>query len=447
MGAIASHEKGKKEDDEKKGRSGCFEFWTPSYLWDYVGLLLVIIMLLYYDTFYPLANQDKVWDISDPAVFFPLQDDSVTVEEVLLWCVAPSFVLYMVFFIKNAVANYQLSGSSPSERKFSFAHLDFEDSHAIILVLLGAIGVSNFIFFTFKAAVRRPRPDFAHRCAPKCLENYTWTCVDISEYEDPSHCAGVGSPTCCPAMCDFNDDRLIVRRPVQRCSYIQNGNNIRSMTIQQLCPLLHGRMVLGDESGCMGSPGTGQYDAFSYGEGFNSFPSGHVINIFGVYTFNWLYVAGKLQVYGKGVKQRQYFWGFAVMSAGILAAVYVGVSRVSDNKHYPLDTLVGALIGIVPVFFVYPLYFQSIFDGGRPLRRPKRKLWAVLSHLWCADSYLEKPWPLDTYLPSSQMSDFGEDEEIDENGSAMVREHEYDISRSSEAANGNNQTTKAMAEV
>jgi len=376
-------------------------WWSPTFVYDYVIMAVILAMLAYSDSFFPFDVDVKLFRLSDNTLTRPLFEDQSEISEVLLMSVIPTFFIYCVFFVKKTARNYYRSGPV-GKRKFSFVHVDLEEAHALVLTLIGAVGLANFFFFVIKDAVRRPRPDTISRCAPACFENVTWRCVSIDQYVDESLCP---DPTCCPEQCDYFDPRTIGNE-VANCSFIQNGEDIRSSTLQTLCATLWDRYITPEQANCRGSPGDGGYSPYTIDVAFTSFPSGHALSITGVYTFVWLYLAGKLQVYGPNVNQRQFFWGFASMSFGILMAMWVALSRVSDYKHHPLDALAGMIIGFVPMLFVYPLYWQSPFQGGEPLRRPKRKCRTCLSHIWCDERYLEQPWPKRTYLPRT--NDFSE---------------------------------------
>lgn len=66
----------------------------------------------------------------------------------------------------------------------------------------------------------------------------------------------------------------------------------------------------------------------------NSFPSDHTILFFSFCMSFWLFKKGK--------------W-----SLWILLAILVGISRIWVGVHYPLDVMVGALIGITSAIIIY----------------------------------------------------------------------------------------------
>ncbi|GBG34077.1 Phospholipid phosphatase 2 [Hondaea fermentalgiana] len=355
--------------DDKTGKvTRPFGWWTTSFLYDYVALIVLLYMLVS-----PLVvfnvHTLNVFDMADPEVQRPLYDDQLTVEEILIMCVVPSAFMYAVFFLRRG--------------------MDWlEDAHSIFCTLATALMISNFTYFTLKEAVSRPRPDIVARCAPACLRDVTWTCTSIDNYIDPDLCPDA---SCCPVQCGFVDPRY-APGTILNCT-------ATSEPLWERCGALWGRLITVEQAECQGLQSVGKYSPYTIDQGFTSFPSGHVINISGVFMFNWLYLAGKLQVYGRNVQQRMLLPAFAFMSAFIFAVLYVVETRISNNKHHISDCIAGLLVGMVPMLFVYPMYFQSIFLGGEPLRRPKQSCWNVLGHLCCRDRALQQPWPQEGWLP------------------------------------------------
>ncbi|CAK8992181.1 Probable beta-D-xylosidase 2 (AtBXL2), partial [Durusdinium trenchii] len=370
------------EDDNGKVKR-FLGWWSPSFLFDYLALFALFMCFINDEVVYPFqADDENVFALSDPTIWNPVQDDQVTVEQVALWTVIPTFLMFLVINVGRWV-----------NRK----RIVLEDGHSILLTIMGSALMANFLFFVFKRAFRRPRPDLVSRCAPACLENVTFMMVPKSEYVQPEICT---ASEFCPIQCGFKDGRW-VRDEILECSYMQNGTSVAGMRPAELCAKIWDRMINTEIAECLGPKGTGSYNAFTISEGFKSFPSGHVLNCACVFTFNWLYLAGKLQVYGQGIHLRS-FWYFAYLSMGILVVVYVALSRISDYKHHPIDVLAGVLIGVVPVLFVYPLYFQSVSKGGEPLRRPKQHCSSIWWIPFCWERSLEKPWPHKTFLPLPQ---------------------------------------------
>lgn len=114
----------------------------------------------------------------------------------------------------------------------------------------------------------------------------------------------------------------------------------------------------------------------------------------------WLYLIGKLQVYGHGVQQRTYCYGFVAISFMWVLATYVAVTRLNDQKHFIFDVWLGAFIGFATSFLAYFLYFQDPRIGGEPLRRPDVPVRDILC---CKEASLQQPWPRsNTHLPPAQ---------------------------------------------
>ena len=74
--------------------------------------------------------------------------------------------------------------------------------------------------------------------------------------------------------------------------------------------------------------------------GDDSFPSGHTADSFAAATF----------------MQQRYGWKWG--GPAYLAATFVGYSRVQSDKHYAVDVLAGAAIGIIS-----GLYFTEPYSG------------------------------------------------------------------------------------
>ncbi|WP_057830814.1 phosphatase PAP2 family protein [Colwellia sp. TT2012] len=76
------------------------------------------------------------------------------------------------------------------------------------------------------------------------------------------------------------------------------------------------------------------------GSGDDSFPSGHTADSFAAATFI----------------QQRYGWQWAIPA--YIGATFVGYSRVQSDKHYAIDVLAGAAIGILS-----GLYFTEPYSG------------------------------------------------------------------------------------
>ena len=80
-----------------------------------------------------------------------------------------------------------------------------------------------------------------------------------------------------------------------------------------------------------------------------SFPSGHASFSAQAATFVVLYLQTKFITKNNSdsSSHTSYFSASIISLLAILAAGFVSVSRIMDNKHHPTDALVGSLIGIL----------------------------------------------------------------------------------------------------
>ncbi|OWF43879.1 phospholipid phosphatase 1-like [Mizuhopecten yessoensis] len=77
-----------------------------------------------------------------------------------------------------------------------------------------------------------------------------------------------------------------------------------------------------------------------------SFPSGHASSAVYAFTYIAIYLDIRLR---QQLKWRLYFRMIAptLQSLLVIAALYVCLSRIQDNKHHPTDVLGGAVVGLV----------------------------------------------------------------------------------------------------
>jgi len=88
--------------------------------------------------------------------------------------------------------------------------------------------------------------------------------------------------------------------------------------------------------------------------GSSSFPSGHTTSIFALATL--------LAIYAREKK-----WGIFFL----LVAILTGFSRIYLSQHFPLDILVGSLIGVLSSLFIYcllPVWFFKNKKGTSSLQ-------------------------------------------------------------------------------
>ncbi|TAH29915.1 MAG: phosphatase PAP2 family protein [Cytophagales bacterium] len=80
-----------------------------------------------------------------------------------------------------------------------------------------------------------------------------------------------------------------------------------------------------------------------YKGGKYGFVSSHAANVFAVVLFLYLYIGKLFSIYW-------FFWAFLVS----YSRIYLGV-------HYPLDIIVGAILGIIVSYIVFLLFYSYIF--------------------------------------------------------------------------------------
>lgn len=101
-------------------------------------------------------------------------------------------------------------------------------------------------------------------------------------------------------------------------------------------------------------------------QGRKSFPSGHASFAFMSFGFIAFYLMGKLKVFaseGRGNGSR-----ILICLSPLVVAALVAISRTCDYHHFPLDVLVGSLIGISIAYLCYRQYYPGLGepDCNRP---------------------------------------------------------------------------------
>ncbi|XP_062595483.1 phospholipid phosphatase 3-like [Saccostrea cucullata] len=86
-----------------------------------------------------------------------------------------------------------------------------------------------------------------------------------------------------------------------------------------------------------------------------SFPSGHAASVWYAATFLVIYI--HLRIYRRWKRSRAFCPIIQTLVAA--SALYVGVSRIQDNAHRPIDILAGATVGII--FAIITIYLSSVF--------------------------------------------------------------------------------------
>lgn len=338
-------------------------WWSNTYVMDWAAIVLCAIILIVLDG--PIDwMQEYPINMADIHIQHPLHADTVTMIMVGAIVIIPCVLLAIFFWLKRRDM--------------------FEDMHSFALVVIAPIVFAYVVWVIIGNATGELRPDFLARCAPACMENFTWTCApDPSKYAEGA--CDLSSQKCCPVQCGMHDDRY---PEMLNCSFIQNGEDMSQRTLQNVCSRYWDRPVTEAEADCQGYYGGGSYSQFSIHEGYRAMPSGHTQVLFNCATTWWLYLAGKLQVYGRGVQQRTFCYGYLLISVMFVVATYVAMTRLNDMKHSFLDVFIGAFIGFCTSLLVYPLYYQNPTLGGEPLRRPKN--FTIMDVLRCRK---QDPWP------------------------------------------------------
>ena len=104
-------------------------------------------------------------------------------------------------------------------------------------------------------------------------------------------------------------------------------------------------------------------------EKFLSFPSGHSASAAATSTFLFHRTSDYLrsETFADSGTLTRWGLGYAVPFAiGAAATGLVMYSRIKDQRHWPSDTLVGAIIGYTVMTIFYKVHFD---DDGRPRRR------------------------------------------------------------------------------
>jgi len=96
---------------------------------------------------------------------------------------------------------------------------------------------------------------------------------------------------------------------------------------------------------------------------FKSFPSGHSAYTCVAMACMFYYLAGKLATFNKQGKSKG--WKLVVLYPFIFLTLFVGVSRISDYRHFSSDVISGWLIGFVISTVVYWIYYPSIFHSTK----------------------------------------------------------------------------------
>ena len=126
-------------------------------------------------------------------------------------------------------------------------------------------------------------------------------------------------------------------------------------------------------------------------EGRRSFPSGHTSLCFAGLGFASLFFAGQFRLFNQH-GALLISWATSLFLAPALAAGFVGVSRIVDNRHHWQDVLVGALLGFCTAYASYRIYFGPLMGGTSDSASPNPSRFnAVYSKYHRQDRPTESP--------------------------------------------------------
>ncbi|GBG25135.1 Phospholipid phosphatase 4 [Hondaea fermentalgiana] len=192
---------------------GCLpipQWWSNTYIVDWAGVVLCAIVLL-------IANGPIDWlkhfpiDMSEVHIQQPLHSDRVHMITVGVLVVVPCVVVAIFFWFKRRDM--------------------FEDLHAFALATVAPVVFAYVVWVIIGNAAGKLRPDFLARCAPTCMENFTWTCApDPSLYA--ADACDLSEQKCCPVQCGRQDPRY---PDILECSFLQNGIDLSTSTLQSVC--------------------------------------------------------------------------------------------------------------------------------------------------------------------------------------------------------------------
>jgi len=103
-------------------------------------------------------------------------------------------------------------------------------------------------------------------------------------------------------------------------------------------------------------------------DGRKSFPSLHSSMSTAGLCFLSLYVAGKIYPY---TDKQGYLAKIVATFLPSFLALYIGLSRIKDNQHFPIDVLFGFAIGLIVAYAAYRLHYPSFShpQSGIPFYR------------------------------------------------------------------------------
>jgi len=212
----------------------------------------------------------------------------------------------------------------------------------VILAASMAYLVNGVITDVAKNLYGRPRPDFLSRCftpnEPKFRQNgpkgNEWITLPSRIYE-------------------FSNTDL-QKEAIRR--FGEQGTEKGSVAFPYIEDV--GNFI--DYQNCINSD-----DHFLRRGGRRSFPSGHTSFAFAgstfcaLYSFYWL---GKIRSNTiQFMKLPGYSLRISAFFLWLVPAIYVGISRTQDYRHFPTDVIGGALIGIITTTLCFVQYFRLDF--------------------------------------------------------------------------------------
>lgn len=240
-----------------KGKGTCLgmqipAWWSNSYLMDWMGVVIMVAIIIAINGPIDWLKKQPI-NMADLGISAALHGDRVTMVVVGLLIIIPGGFVALLFWFKRRD--------------------EFEDAHALGLAGLTPIVLAYVVWAVIGNATGELRPDFLARCAPTCMQGFTWECApDLSLYE--ASC----DSDCCPVQCNRDDPRY--EGAEVKCTYFQNGVDKSNLTIEQTCNLFWHIPVTEEIADCNGFQGDSGYDKFSIREGYKSMPSGHTQVIF-----------------------------------------------------------------------------------------------------------------------------------------------------------------------
>jgi len=287
-----------------------FNFYTQSFLQDYIGLLcLISVAVVIYGSDFFRATP---FLLNDTSIQRPLHEDQSWVWGVLGF----AFFVAIVTAFRN----------------------DTEILHALALVFVASLTMTFVIGLVIANFWGVASPDFLSRCAVDCLKNVTWIITEN----------GI-------AQCNAPDPRhggVMFECPKSE------------FTFQEVCGPIAVAVPLSFKRVCQAGVGTFG-EAYSISKGFRSafsISTGSltaVMTIFSFLAWNW---------------SKSAVLSIAAISLSVLMVGLVSAYQIANARHFTFDVVLSVVVGWLITRSLIPLYFHTGRKGGTPRRRPKRFL-------------------------------------------------------------------------